>query len=147
MGEGDLLVTPLEMALVFSTIANDGLRPTPRLVLSVGDEQAAGPDATPAINPTSARMVGQVLVDAYQAGAAGTGLLQAGIAGTARATDSGIAAAPDHAWFVGYAPADETSTDLPRYAVAVIVEHAEDAWGIAAPIGVQMLELAQEIEQ
>jgi penicillin-binding protein 2 len=38
---------------------------------------------------------------------------------------------------VGYAP-----VEAPRYAVAVLVEHAEDGWGIAAPIGVQLLKLA-----
>jgi peptidoglycan glycosyltransferase len=141
MGRGDLLVTPLDMALVYSTIANDGRRPTPRLVLAVGDQPAAGPALAPAMNASAARMVGQVLIDDYRAGAAGTGLPQEGVVGTARATDSGIVGAADHAWFVGYAP-----VDAPRVAVAVIVEHAEDGWGVAAPIGVQMLELTQRID-
>jgi cell division protein FtsI/penicillin-binding protein 2 len=126
------------MALVFSTIANGGQRPTPRLVLAVGETPAVEPRSTGVLNPSAASMASQVLVDAYQAGAAGTGLPQTGIAGTARRTAPGIPGAPDHAWFVGYAP-----VDAPRYAVAVLVEHAEDAWGLAAPIGVQILELAQ----
>jgi peptidoglycan glycosyltransferase len=139
MGRGDFFVTPLDMALVFSTVANGGQRPTPRLVLSVGDTPSSVPEQSSVLSPTSAAMVGRVLVDAYQAGAAGTGLPQTGIAGTARATDSGIPGAPDHAWFAGYAPAD-----APQVAVAVIVEHAGDGWGVAAPIGVWMLELAQQ---
>jgi hypothetical protein len=44
---------------------------------------------------------------------------------------------------VGYAPAP---TGAARFAVAVIVENGEDAWGVAAPIGVQILELAQMVE-
>jgi len=137
MGRGDFLVTPLDMALVFATLANGGQRPTPRLVLAVGDTPAAGPEQHAALNPSAAAAVGQVLAEAYQAGAAGSGLPQTGIAGTARSTDPGLPGAPHHAWFVGYAP-----VEAPRYAVAVLVEHAEDGWGIAAPIGVQLLKLA-----
>jgi peptidoglycan glycosyltransferase len=141
MGEGDLLVTPLEMALVWATIAADGQRPIPRLVLAVGDEAVRGPSPQPALHASAAQMAGQVLLEAYQAGAAGTDLPPdggpSGIAGVARRADPRIPGAPDHAWFVGYAPAD-----APRVAVAVIVEHAEDAWGLAAPIGVQMLDRA-----
>ena len=148
MGQGDLLVTPLDMALVMSAIANGGQRPTPRLVLVVGGEPAPEPELHHALHPESAALVGQVLADAYQAGAAGTGLRPAGIAGLARAVASGVPGAPDHAWFVGYAPAGgaDAPADAPRYAVAVIVEHADDAWGVAAPIGVRMLELAQQAE-
>jgi peptidoglycan glycosyltransferase len=141
MGEGEVLVTPLEMALVWATIAADGQRPTPRLVLAVGGEAAHSPSAQPAIHASAARMAGQVLAEAYQSGAAGTDLPlvggPAGIAGVARRADARIPGAPDHAWFVGYAPAD-----APHVAVAVIVEHAEDAWGVAAPIGVRMLDRA-----
>jgi peptidoglycan glycosyltransferase len=137
MGQGDLLVTPLDLALVMATIANGGERPTPRLVLAVGDAPAPAPEGQAVLNPASAAMVGQVLVDAYQAGAAGTGLPQTGIAGIAREVDPGMPGAPDHAWFVGYTP---------RYAVAVIVEHADEGWGVAAPIGVRMLEMAQQME-
>jgi peptidoglycan glycosyltransferase len=141
MGQGDLLVTPLDMALVMATIANDGQRPLPRLVLGVGTELAPDPTFHSALDSKNARLVGQVLVDAYQAGAAGTGLPRTGIAGIAREVDPGILSAPDHSWFVGYAP-----TDAPQFAVAVIVEHAEDSWEIAAPIGVRILKLAQDQE-
>jgi len=141
MGQGDLLVTPLDMALVVATIANGGQRPTPRLVLRVGEELEPGPAFHSALDPASARLVGQVLADAYRDGAAGTGLPRTGIAGLAREADPGVPGAPDHAWFVGYAPAD-----APRFAAAVLVEHGKDGWGVAAPIGVRILELAQQRE-
>jgi peptidoglycan glycosyltransferase len=141
MGRGDLLVTPLDMALVMATIANGGQRPAPRLVVSVGQEPGPDPAFHSALNPTSARRVGQVLVDAYQEGVAGTGLPRTGVAGTAREVDPRVLSAPDHAWFVGYAPAD-----APQFAVAVIVEHGEDGWDVAAPIGVHILQRAQQME-
>jgi cell division protein FtsI/penicillin-binding protein 2 len=86
-------------------------------------------------------MVGQVLADSYQQGVVGSGLPQTGIAGAARTIASGVAGAPEHAWFVGYAP-----VAAPRVAVAVIVEHGASGWDVAAPIGVQVLELAQRLD-
>ncbi len=41
----------------------------------------------------------------------------------------------NHAWFMGYAPADN-----PRYAVAVIVEHGSSGSGVAAPIASKILQ-------
>lgn len=43
----------------------------------------------------------------------------------------------NHAWFMGYAPADN-----PRYAVAVIVEHGSSGSGVAAPIAGRILQEA-----
>ncbi|MBQ8482263.1 MAG: penicillin-binding protein 2 [Alphaproteobacteria bacterium] len=47
----------------------------------------------------------------------------------------------NHAWFMGYAPADN-----PRYAVAVIVEHGSSGSGVAAPIAGKILQEAIKLD-
>jgi len=138
MGRGEVLVTPLEMALATATIANDGLRPVPRLVLAVGGV-ALPPAGEPqrALSERTARLVRDVLAEAYPIGRRGTALPLADVAGWAGPADSGRPGAPPHAWFIGYAPASE-----PRYVVTVIVEYGQDGWQAAAPVGVQVLERA-----
>jgi peptidoglycan glycosyltransferase len=138
MGRGEVLVTPLEMALATATIANDGLRPVPRLVLAVGGA-ALPPAGEPqrALSERTARLVRDVLAAAYldRRGTALAGSTD--VAGWAGPADSGRPGAPPHAWFIGYAPAS-----APRYVVAVIVEYGQDGWQAAAPVGVQVLERA-----
>ena len=133
MGQGELLVTPLEMALVVATIANDGARPAPRLVLDVGGEPGAPPgDPHPALDVKVAQQLQTILRQAFAVGYPGASAIDiAGRGGTAK---SGRAGAPPHAWFIGFAPSRQ-----PRYAVAVIAEHGGDGWAVAAPIAVQVL--------
>lgn len=135
MGRGEVLVTPLEMALATATLANDGLRPVPRLVLAVGDESIPPPgEPQRALSEGTAQRVREVLVVAYRVVQRGTPLPLSGIAGWAGDAESGRPGAPPHAWFIGYAP-----VEAPRYAVAVIVEYGEDGWQAAAPVGVEVL--------
>jgi peptidoglycan glycosyltransferase len=148
MGQGEVLVTPLEMALMTATLANDGLRPVPRLVRAVGGQGLpaggglpAGEAPQPVLSPQVAQQARAVLAQAYQAGRRGTSLPVADVAGLAGSADSGQPGAPPHAWFIGYAPAA-----APRYAVVVIVEHGERGWQVAAPIGVRVLEQAKGVE-
>ena len=47
----------------------------------------------------------------------------------------------NHAWFMGYTP-----TDNPRYAVAVIVEHGSSGSGVAAPIAAKILQEALKLD-
>jgi len=125
-GQADVLVTPLQMALVASTVANDGLLMRPKLVDEFHDSNgvvtAVGPSQwAQVVSPINA----QTITDAMQlavegqyghefAGAAKVpGVPTAGKSGTAQL---GGDAAP-HSWFIGFAPADN-----PQIAVAVVVE-------------------------
>jgi peptidoglycan glycosyltransferase len=138
MGRGEVLVTPLEMALATATLAHGGQRPQPRLVLAVGDARSgdAFPPGAPerVLSERTAQWVGQVLAEAHRDSDRGTPL-----AGWAATAESGRPGAPPHAWYIGYGP-----VDMPRYAVAVIVEHGRDGWQAAAPIGIELLEQALE---
>jgi len=135
MGRGEVLVTPLEMALVAATLANDGRRPAPGLVLAVGDQpyERAG-ETRQVVRPEVARQVRDILSQAYETGRRSAALPAASVAGRAGSAESGVIGAPPHSWFIGLAPRER-----PRYAIAVIVEHGSDGWRVAAPIAVEVL--------
>lgn len=151
IGQGDVAVTPLQMALVADGIANGGVIMKPHAVAEVRDSNAQlirRIDASPwmtATTPQVAAAVTQMMVNVVNnpngtgTGARIPGVTVAGKTGTAQT----VAGAAPHAWFVAFAPAE-----APRYAVAVIVEHGGSAGSeatggrVAAPIAAQMLRLA-----
>jgi penicillin-binding protein A len=125
-GQAEVLVTPLQMALVAATIANHGLEMEPKLVdytqTSDGSVTPLNPQPLSQVcDPSVASEIGQAMQQAVEgqygklfAGAAKVpGVPTAGKSGTAQL---GGDAAP-HSWFIGYAPAD-----APKIAIAVIVE-------------------------
>jgi cell division protein FtsI/penicillin-binding protein 2 len=124
-GQGETLVTPLQMALVAATVANDGELMRPYLVL-----EATGKSGTTTFGPSSlrrvvapgiAREIGAAMREAvggdlgriYTAGANVSGLEVAGKSGTAE-LDPG---STPHSWFIGFAPFDS-----PQIAIAVLIE-------------------------
>jgi penicillin-binding protein A len=127
-GQGELLVTPLQMATVAATIANDGVRPTPYLVSEVrgknGDvlERYQPDDAGRVVDSSVARVIAEIMAE-YTPGEAVSGKT-----GTAE-TPSG----PDHSWFIAFGP-----TDNPRYAVAVIIENAGFGADAARPAAMEI---------
>lgn len=132
-GQSSLLVTPLRMALIAETVANQGVEMTPYLVEnavtadSVGHVTAPVELATP-MTPATAAALTKLMVAVVNRGtgtAAALPTIQvAGKTGTA----TNPAGAP-HSWFVGFAPAD-----APRYVVAVIVENGGYGGSVAAPV-------------
>jgi penicillin-binding protein A len=149
IGQGEVAVTPLQMALVADGIANGGVIMTPHVAKEIrdsNDKLVRTIDPSPwmtATTPQVAAAVTQMMVNVVQSGT-GTGaqipgVTVAGKTGTAQT----VAGQAPHAWFVAFAPAES-----PRYAVAVIVEHGgnvgSDATGgrVAAPIAATMLRAA-----
>jgi len=143
-GQGELLVSPLQMALVVATIARGGSQPTPHYATSVRDAsggvlRAIEPGASGQIvSPQTALTLGRILVEAvnapgaFAAGARVPGLLVGGKTGTAENPQG----AP-HGWFVGFAPAE-----APTVAVAVLIENAPRGGEDAAPVGGAVLRAA-----
>lgn len=140
-GQGELLVSPLQMALVAATVANHGVQVQPHYASEVRDPSGrvlrtvgggAGDQVIAAA--TAARLTG-LLVGAVEApgafayGAKIPGVHVAGKTGTAE-TPSGS----PHGWFVGFAPAED-----PVVAVAVIVENAGQGGVDAAPLGAAVM--------
>jgi len=138
-GQGQLAVTPLQMALVAATVANDGVEPAPYLVSQVRDPAGSivtrhQPESRGAVmRPETAAIMRQFMTTAVREGfgqeAGLTGLDVAGKTGTA---ETGGPDAP-HAWFIGFAPAS-----APRIAVAAIVENGGAGSLAAGPIAAQI---------
>jgi penicillin-binding protein A len=140
-GQADLLVTPLRMALIGSTIAAAGAEPRPYVVRSVvgtgGTREAAR--ASTLASPVSAQTADEVrdlmvgVVVRGTGAAASLGDIQvAGKTGTATNP-----AGRSHAWFVAFAPAE-----APRVALAIVVENAGYGGVVAAPIARRVLRVA-----
>jgi peptidoglycan glycosyltransferase len=141
IGQYDVRVTPLQMAMVAAGLANNGTVMRPYLV-----NEVQAPDlstlgvASPAIysRAVSASVAQQLTAMMEAVVTDGTGR-SAQIAGVRVAGKTGTAQnAPGkapHAWFIGFAPADN-----PRVAVAVLVENGGNAGSeatggkVAAPI-------------
>lgn len=149
IGQYDVRVTPLQMAMVGAAIANKGIVMSPYLIKDTLNDRLDIIDKTEptqlsqAISPDVAAALTRMMVTVVTSGT-GThaqipGVVVAGKTGTAQhATGS----AP-HAWFVAFAPADH-----PTIAVAVVVEDGgnagSEAFGgkVAAPIARQVIEAA-----
>lgn len=131
IGQGELLLTPLQMALVAAEAANQGRPLRPHLVARVGRDRIFRPErpvqpgfaADPAIwGPVREAM--ELAVSAGTGGAARVpGVRVAGKTGTAQNPHG-----EDHALFVCFAPVDS-----PVVAVAVVVENAGHGGSVAAP--------------
>ena len=141
MGQGELAVTPLQMALVAATIANDGVVPSPYLVAEVRDLNGAvvwqrKPQGwRQAVSAATARLVAEAMVvgveDGWAAPAKVAGVKVAGKTGSAQVGPSG----KPHSWFIGFAPADN-----PQVAVAVIKEFGGPGSLEAAPVARALFE-------
>lgn len=137
IGQGELAVTPLQMACLVSLVANDGVSYRPHLLKS---RLQAGLNAKP--EPTAQVELARVdqpswvwsdlkraLVGVIEHGTARVcqipGIIWAGKTGSAEHRRRELT----HSWFVGFAPADD-----PKIAVAVLVESAGHGSDVAAPI-------------
>jgi peptidoglycan glycosyltransferase len=142
-GQGALLMTPLQMALLGATIANGGNEPRPYIVrdiVSGGESQSSSGTATLAspVSPDTAAKVTQMMVAVVQRG---TGT-PAQLPHVTVAGKTGTATNPlgrSHAWFVAFAPADH-----PRVALSIVVENVGYGATYAAPIAREVLRAALE---
>lgn len=130
IGQGDLTVSPLQMALAAATLANGGTMVAPRLALRLEDaegnwrESPSVGEPRAIITPDIARRLLAVWQRHGDSVAAHWGLA---VAGEGR---------PPHAWFLGVAPAD-----APRYATAILLEHPAEPEEIV-DIGAALLQAA-----
>ncbi len=122
IGQGDLLVTPLQVAGMIAAVAASGRRYRPYLALSFGvpgssDSTATSPELVaqlPLAEPHLASLRQSLLDGCMSYGGtayASLGSLPVPVAGkTGTAENPGPA---PHAWFTGYAPADDPFSPLP----------------------------------
>jgi penicillin-binding protein 2 len=143
IGQGEVLVTPLQMARLAAAVANGGQLFKPQIVHRVLDAKGAvlrtcepKLEREGIFTPEEATFLRQAMLQVV-IGERGTGhaalpesLLVAGKTGTAQSPGGG----GDHAWFVFFAPWDD-----PQIAGAVIVEQAGHGGSISAPLVRQMI--------
>jgi penicillin-binding protein A len=144
IGEDKLAVTPLQMAMVASAVANGGrlVRPhiTDRIVDQDGrvvDDVKTSTESRVMSKTTAdsvAQMMSQVVKEGTGTAAALSGVEVAGKTGTAQIDPSNNITQP---WFIAFAPVNN-----PKIAIAVTVERSNGGFGgdIAAPIAKQVLE-------
>lgn len=140
IGQERLRVTPLQMAMVVSAIANSGKLERPRLVERITDRDGGlVEDVKPQqVDTVMSRktatelavMMSKVVQEGTGTAAALSGIPVAGKTGTAERGDA------NQAWFVGFAPVQR-----PRIAIAVTVERTSGQGGtVAAPIAKQVMQ-------
>jgi len=154
IGQGFDLASPLQMALAYSAIANGGKVWQPYVVrriegssLEEVDEIKSNLKREVPIEPRYFEVVQKGLLGVVEEnrgtahGIKANSVLIAGKTGTAQVVrladgvDRKVAAKKakekeqDHAWFVGYAPADE-----PRIVVCALIEHGGHGSSVAAPL-------------
>jgi penicillin-binding protein 2 len=144
IGQGYLLVTPLQVATMVAAVGNGGTLYRPQLVLKIS---ASSEEPEQVFEP---QKLGQLPVRLETLSAIQEGLLGAATGPRGTATDAfkgmevvvagktGTAENPDsdpHAWFAGYAPADD-----PQIAVVVVIENGGEGSQVAAPLFRQVVE-------
>lgn len=139
IGQENVQVTPLQMAMIAQAIANGGKEMKPYVVDSVSDyngtilRQAGPEEVGEPIRPETAAQMKEMMIKVVNEGTgrrAKTDKVQiAGKTGTAEVEGRG-----PNAWFVGFAPADN-----PKYAVAVVVEDSDAGGGISGPVARETL--------
>ena len=147
VGQGELLVTPIQAAQLYGLVASGGRMPPLRLIRELPPTEAARPGLH--VSPNTVR----VLRDAFSAVVnepGGTAYWRrprrvtfraAGKTGTAQVVKQGQDRGRDlpydfrdHAWFVGWAPAER-----PRILVAVVNEHGGHGSSGAAPLVMELI--------
>jgi penicillin-binding protein 2 len=156
IGEGDVTVTPLQLAVAYAAIANGGTLYQPQVVRSVETSDGAVVQEFPPrvrrqvpVAPEDLRRITDALFDvvnepngtAYPARdpaldvAGKTGTAQTGY--IAKKEDEAKMAwflTQNHAWFSSFAPAH-----APEVAVTVLVEHGGSGPEVAVPVAMQIV--------
>lgn len=147
IGQGALLVTPLQVARFMASVANGGVLWKPRLVQRVERADQGTLYSDPGqvmghvdLSPVVWAFLRQALWSVVNEGGTGAaaripGLDVAGKTGTAQTiANSKASRGEDHAWFAAFAPARE-----PEVVVVVLIERGGKGGEVAAPIARKIL--------
>jgi len=134
IGQGALLVTPLQAARMIAAIADEGRLRRPHLLAS---QEKDAPFQDLEIPPKTISFLKKALYDVVNSpSGTGYGHIRSNVVAIAGKTGTAeVAGREPHAWFVGYAPADD-----PEIAIAVIIEHGGLGGAVAGPVAKDILE-------
>ncbi len=156
IGQGQLEVTPVQVARLMAAVANGGLLVTPHVASRLGLRPSGEggwaadladssddpirfppPRPIPGLKPATLDVVRQglkrVVADHLGTAHATVHLDSVEIAGKTGTAQTGTSPG-DHAWFAGYAPADE-----PRVALVVALAHAGSGGEAAGPVAKRLV--------
>jgi penicillin-binding protein 2 len=143
IGQGLLAVTPVQMATMISAVANGGTLVRPHLARNATSRSGKIP-----VSASTLALIRDALSDVVEEGTATRAQLGpihvAGKTGTAQVFKKSVGVDADkqpkeerdHAWFIGYAPAEN-----PEIAFAIVIEHGGHGGTTAAPVARQVLEV------
>jgi len=150
IGQGDMLVSPLQLAEAYATFANGGTLYQPRVVGRVLDDPGTGAPAT-VVREEVSTVTRQTGLDPNHRAVVMSGLSQVAVRGTAASAFEGfpfdthsvagktgtaeVVGKQDTSLFVGMTP-----VEVPQYVVLAIVEEAGFGSSVAAPIVRTVLE-------
>ncbi len=141
IGQGDLLSSPLQVAVSYSALANGGTVWTPRVVSQVRSPEgellwAAIPEAAdqmgipPSVVASLLADMNRVVVSGTARGAFSGFGSSVNLVGGKTGTGQSSANRDSHAWFVGVAPINN-----PKWVVVVLVDEGGSGGRVAAPVG------------
>lgn len=134
VGQGPVLVTPLQVAAAVATLVNEGVWRPPRLVRALLDEagrehllNAGSPEQ--AISPATAAAVREMMRTVTEWGTGRAAWLP-GVGSAGKTGSAQVEGRQDvYAWFAGYAPLQQ-----PRYVIVVLVAGGKSGGETAAPL-------------
>jgi penicillin-binding protein 2 len=145
IGQGDLTVTPLQMARFYAAIANGGKLVTPHILMNVENpngtivptEAPAAPRPVPGLDPADLNVVKQGLFegthDAFGTSYGVFGNFPVSIAGKTGTAQKvvhlpGYTHEEDQSWWCGYGPANDA-----KIVVCAVIENGGEGGSAAAP--------------
>ena len=148
IGQGEVQVSPLQMARLYAAIANGGYLLRPHLVRERGILDQRTPVAArdvmrdAELDPANLAIIRRGMCDVvstYSGTAAhqfyDSPLLDIGVCGKTGTAQVPEPDKPPHSWFIAYAPAKE-----PKIAIVTMVETAGEGSAVAAPLTREILE-------
>jgi cell division protein FtsI/penicillin-binding protein 2 len=141
-GQGQVVVSPFQMARVAAAIAANGNLPQGRWIVDDSNTRTAAPQ--PLLSADVATVLAKDMRGVVTGGT-GRSLAQiqpaiAGKTGTAE-----LATAPSHAWFIGFAPYAEGPQPDKRIAFSILAENGHYGGTAAAPIAGDLVTAAQQL--
>ncbi|NMA03280.1 MAG: penicillin-binding protein 2 [Clostridiales bacterium] len=137
IGQGEILVTPLQINQLTQLVANDGLKKPLYIVKDIVDNNyivlktANAKEEKQVVDSEIANQVKswmeKVMTEGTGQRAEEMSYITAGKTGSAEGAEKGKEVV--HAWFTGYYPSNE-----PKYAITVFIQKGESGGGIAVPI-------------
>ncbi len=153
IGQGDVVVTPLQVARMVAAVANGGYLYKPYVVEKIGiigePSFIAKPEVTDKLDfkPETLAAIREAMCEVTTNRTIGTAtFVFEGLRGAVVCGKTGTAETPTggtHAWFAAFAG---KTADAPEIALVVMVEHGGEGSGVAAPIARRLVEAYYQLE-